>query len=466
MERVHVFRDDALGSHDAVGLVELLHAGQVSSAELVEAAIARITEVDPALNAVAVADHERARARARQPAPGYFSGVPTLLKDNVEVAGLPTQHGADAFVSRPAPRHGDVARLFDALGAVTLAKTRMSEFGFSASCEHPRQGPVRSPWDTARTAGASSAGAGALVAAGAVPLAHGNDGGGSIRIPAAVNGLVGLKPTRGRTPSERESRAMPLRIVADGVVTRSVRDTAAFLREAERVYRDPRLKPVGDVRRPGRRRLRIAVSTAGVGRAASPEVERLTLATAARLEDLGHHVERIDPPVPSWFADAFLLYWAFLAGFLVATGKRTHPETWNPQNLDNLTLGLAAKARRHWYAVPAATAVLAASKSASRRLYTDYDVTLTPTLAHETPRLGHLDPTLPFETVMDRLLDWVAFTPLQNATGDPAISLPLALTSSGLPQGMHFSAGWGEDALLLELALELEQELGFTDLRG
>ena len=128
MERVHVFRDDALGSHDAVGLVELLHAGQVSSAELVEAAIARITEVDPALNAVAVADHERARARARQPAPGYFSGVPTLLKDNVEVAGLPTQHGTDAFASGPAAQHGDVARLFEALGTVTLAKTRMSEY--------------------------------------------------------------------------------------------------------------------------------------------------------------------------------------------------------------------------------------------------------------------------------------------------------------------------------------------------
>jgi amidase len=438
MERLHTFTDDALGADDAVGLVERLRAGDVSASELVEAAIARVAAVDPQLGAVAVEDHDRARSAASAPGHGFFAGVPTFLKDNVDVAGLPTQEGTDAFVAPPARTDGDVARLFRALGPVVLGKTRLSEFGFSGACDHPRQGPVRNPWNPDHYAGASSSGSGALVGAGAVPFAHGNDGGGSIRIPASANGLVGLKPTRGRVPSEALTRQMPVRLVADGVLTRTVRDTAAFLREAERVYRDPSLPPVG--------------------------VEKLTLETATRLEGLGHHVERIDIPVPDAFADAFLTYWAMLAGFMVATGRREHGDSWNPANLDNLTLGLARFARRRAWAIPSATALLARSQVASRRLYAKYDVTLTPTVAHETPKVGHLDPTAAYEQVNRRLLDWVAFTPLQNATGDPAISLPLALTQSGLPHGMHFSAGRGQDALLLQLALQLEGEWGFTSI--
>lgn len=466
MERLHTFRDDALGESDTVGLVERLHVGEVSAAELTEAAIARVESVDAELGAVAVRDYDRARSAAQRPAAGFFAGVPTFLKDNVDVAGLPTQDGTDAFVATPASADGDVARLFGALGPVVLGKTRMSEYGFSGACDHPRQGPVRTPWHHDHYAGASSSGAGALVGAGAVPFAHGNDGGGSIRIPAAVNGLVGLKVTRGRLPSEALTRQMPVRLVADGVLTRTVRDTAAFIREAERVYRDPKLLPVGDVTRPVGRRLRIAVVTEGIGRSASPEVETLTLVTAQRLAALGHHVEQIAMPVPDVFATAFLDYWAMLAGAMTATGRKAHPETWQPEKLDNLTLGLARRARNRAWAIPGAAAVLAASSRASVKLYRRFDVTLTPTLATETPRVGHLDPSAPYEQVIERLLDWVAFTPLQNASGDPAISLPLAMTARGLPQGMHFSAGRGQEALLLGLALELESDLGFTSILG
>lgn len=459
---LHAFADDALADHDAVGLVELLHRGDVSSTELVEAAIARVAVVDEELGALAVEDYERARDESRRPRPGFFSGVPTLLKDNVDVEGLPTQEGTDAFVSPPARADGDVARLFRALGPVVIGKTRLSEYGFSGACDHPRQGPVRNPWHRDHYAGASSSGSGALVATGAVPFAHGNDGGGSIRIPAAVNGLVGLKPTRGRTPSDLQTRQMPVKIVADGVITRTVRDTAAFLRESERVYRNGSLPPVGDVTDPVSRPLRIAVTTRGVGREATPEIAELTLATAARLEELGHHVEVIDPPVPDWFADAFLLYWSMLAAFLVQSGPRQHGDTWNPANLDNLTLGLARHCRQRLWALPAATVALGGSQAFSRRLYRRYDVTLTPTLATDTPLVGHLDPAAPYEQVIDRLMEWVAFTPLQNATGDPAISLPLATSAKGLPVGMHFSAGWGQESLLLGLAHQLEQAVGFA----
>lgn len=467
MEPLHAFSDDALGRDDAVGLVERLRRGDVSALELVEAAIARIDAVDPELGAIAVRDYERARDRARDQAAatrqdGWFAGLPVLLKDNVDVAGLPTQEGTDAFVARPARADGDVSRLFTALGTVNLGKTRLSEYGFSGACDHPRQGPVRNPWHRDHYAGASSSGAGALVATGAVPLAHGNDGGGSIRIPAAVNGLVGLKPTRGRTPSEKLSRQMPVRIVADGVLTRSVRDTAAFLRETEKVYTHARLPSIGDVRRPLDRPLRIAVVTSGIGRAATPEVRELTLKTAAQLEALGHHVEEIEhPPVPDWFADAFLLYWSMLALFLVQGGPRTHGATWQPENLDNLTVGLARHCRRNLARLPWAISVMQLSQQASKRHHRRYDITLTPTLATETPRVGHLDPMRHYDEFMDRLLDWVAFTPLQNATGDPAISLPLATTAAGLPQGMQLAAGWGQERLLLELALQLEQGIGW-----
>ncbi|QZY29519.1 amidase [Nocardioides coralli] len=457
MTRVHAFTDDALGEHDAVGLTHELRRGRVGIPEVVEAAIARVEAVNDQLNAVAYADFDGARRRAADPHGGFFAGVPTFVKDNVDVAGMPSQHGTDAWQPRPRPRDGDFARMYLATGLLPLGKTQLSEFGFSASAEHARLGPVRCPWDLEHTAGASSSGSAALVAAGAVPIAHANDGGGSIRIPASVNGLVGLKPTRGRLPQDRIMREMPVRIISDGVLTRSVRDTAAFLREAERIWHNLRLPPVGDVRRPSSARLRIAVVTEGIGKAASSEVTDLTWQTAKLLEQLGHDVRGIETPVPSTLRDDFLLYWSMLAWAMVRSGRRTFGRTWDPGQLDNLTQGLAEHTARNLHRLPIAIARLKRAPHWSRRFYRDHDVVLTPTLATQTPEIGHLSPTRDYDTILDRLLDWVAFTPLQNVTGDPAISLPLATTSAGLPQGMMLSAGAGREATLLELAYQLEQ---------
>lgn len=459
MTRISAFGDDALGDHDAVGLVDALRAGTVSAAELVEAAVARTEAVNPSLNGLAYEAYDRARERAnaRSSYGGYFDGVPSFIKDNVAVAGMPTMQGTDAWEPRPESHDGALARVFLSTGLIPVGKTQMSEFGFSGSAEHPRIGPVRNPWNTDYTAGASSSGSGAFVAAGVVPIAHANDGGGSIRIPAACNGLVGLKPTRGRLPLDKETAQMPLHIVANGVVSRSVRDTAAFLREAERVYQSPKLPPIGDVTRPGKQRLRIAVCTKSVVREASPEVRELTLKAAALLEELGHKVTEIDNPVPTRFQDDFLLYWQFLSFAIVRGGRRMMGPTFDRTKLDNLTLGLDAGAARNLYKLPVAIARLSASRKLTARLSETYDVVLMPTLAHETPRIGHLDPTAPYEQVMDRLMDWVAFTPLQNATGDPAISLPLAESASGMPVGMMLSTVRGREARLLELAYELEE---------
>ncbi|MBV8178835.1 MAG: amidase [Mycobacterium sp.] len=456
MRPVHAFGDDALGDLDAVALVDAIQSGRVGRAEVVEAAIARTEAINTALNGLAYQTFDQARAAATEASKsGFLSGVPTFVKDNVDVAGLPTMLGTDAWTPRPADEDGEFARLYLATGMTSLGKTQMSEYGFSASAEHPRLGPVRNPWNTDHTAGASSSGSGAFVAAGVVPVAHANDGGGSIRIPASCNGLVGLKPSRGRLPLDKEVSRMPIRLVANGVVTRSVRDTAAFYREAERIWRPTKLPLIGDVTRPGKQRLRIAVITRSVLRESSAEMRELTLKTAGLLEELGHRVDHVEkPPVPTSFAADFLLYWGLLALGQIHLSQGA--VGFDRSRLDNLTLGLERHARRNLHRLPLALMRLRLARRYTARFARTYDVVLTPTVADETPRIGYLDPTADYQQVIDRLEDWVAFTPLQNVTGEPAISLPLAESANGLPVGMMLAAPLGAELRLLELAYELE----------
>ena len=457
MRHVHAFGDDALGHLDAVGLIDALNAGRVSRVEVVDAAIARTEAVNPALNGLAHEAFDRARAQAKAPPKGgFFSGVPTFVKDNVDVAGLPTMRGTDAWPPRPADADGEFTQVYLGTGMTSLGKTQMSEYGFSAAAEHPRLGAVRNPWNTDHTAGASSSGSGAFVAAGVVPIAHANDGGGSIRIPASCNGLVGLKPSRGRLPLDKEVRQMPIRIVANGVVSRSVRDTAAFYREAERLWPAKKLPPIGDVQHAVKQRLRIAVITRSLLRESSPEVRELTLKSAGLLEELGHRVDHLEkPPVPNTFVPDFVLYWGLLAMGQIQQNKRAF-DGFDVTRLDNLSRGLDRHARRNLHKIPLALIRLSRMRRYTQRLARSYDVVLTPTLADEPPQVGYLDPMADYEQIIDRLQDWVAFTPLHNVTGEPAISLPLAVSANGLPLGLMFSAALGHEARLLELAYELE----------
>lgn len=460
---VHSFCDDALGSLDATGVVEAIRSRRISAAEAVDAAIERAHRVEVPLNAWEARDEPGARrgadivdrALAAGTDPGFFAGVPTAIKDNSDMAELPTRNGCDAYPNEPRPIDGPFTRLMRSTGAIPLGKTRMSEYGLSASAEHPRLGPVPSPLDIERTAGASSAGAAALVAAGVLPFAHANDGGGSIRIPAAVNGLVGLKPTRGRLPLDQFLRTPGLLLVANGVVSRSVRDTAAFLRETDAVVGNGTLEPVGDVTGPGRARLRIGMFTHSAYSPAAPDVRVATERTAALLESLGHRVDEVDGPLTPQYAQDFLVYWRGLAALIMRSGRLLHGRDWDSGRLDNFTRGLAEsfEPRR----LPAALRRLRSAHRVSERMYATYDVLLSPTLGHETPKLGHLDPMLPFETVLQRTVEWVGFTPLQNVTGEPAISLPLERDANGLPLGMMFGAAAGRESVLLALAYELEQ---------
>jgi amidase len=459
---VHAFRDDALGDLDAVGLVAALQARRVSVPEVVDAAITRAETVNPALNGLAYEAFDRARATADATGHDrFFGGVPTFIKDCEAVAGMPMMAGCDAWKPNPVAADGEFARAYLAMGMVPLGLTRMSEFGFNAATEHPRLGAVRNPWNPDHTAGGSSSGSAVFVAAGVVPIAHGNDAGGSIRIPASCNGVVGLKPSRGRLPMDKQMRRLPIALIENGVLTRSVRDTAAFYREAERLDRNRNLPAIGDVSAPGRDRLRVAVCTQpGVG-TSSTEISELVLKTAALLEELGHRIEQVDEPlVPPSFADDYLLFCSFCS-CLVMTQVRVSRYVGGPavdrDKLDNFTLGLARLGRRNLHRMPRVIDRLKRLRRRSASFFRDHDVVLTPTLNRETPRIGYFDPTADCQQVIDRLSDWVAFLPQYNITGEPAISLPLAESADGMPVGMLLAGDIGQDARLLALAYELEE---------
>ncbi|RVW02117.1 amidase [Rhodococcus xishaensis] len=454
---VHAFRDDALGDLDATGVAARIASGEVSAREVVQAAIDRAEAVQGVLNGIQTEDFERALEKSNAPRRGVFSGVPTILKDNVDFAGLPTGHGSAAFTPAPAPRNDDFVDQFLSTGAVPIGKSRLPEFGFSASTEYPDADPVRNPWNPEYSPGASSGGSAALVAAGVLPFAHANDGGGSIRIPAAACGLVGLKPTRGRTVANSLDKSMPIRIVGQGVVTRSVRDSARFSAAAESYYRNPKLPPIRLVEGPGSTRLRVGVIVDSVtGVPTDDETRKAMQSTADLLAELGHHVEEATLPVGEEFMRDFKLYWGFLSFALLTGGKRMFGPTFDAAKTDNLSRGLDAMYRKHMIETPRMLYRLQRTARIYARMFQKYDVVVSPVLSHTIPKLGYLSPAQDFETLFERLVNYVAFTPINNASGGPAISLPLHQTSTGLPLGAHFSANHGDERTLLELAYELE----------
>lgn len=455
--QVHGFADDALGDDDAVGVAERIRAGKVSAVEVVQAAIARAAKVTPLLNAVQLEDFGAALERAARPGTGAFAGVPTFVKDNTDLQGLPTGHGSRAVNPRPARADGAFARQFLAQGFICLGKSRLPEFGLNASTEFAGAAPTRNPWHPHYSPGASSGGAAALVAAGVVPIAHANDGGGSIRIPAACCGLIGLKPTRGRLLDPESARALPVKIVAEGVVTRSVRDTAQFYAGAEVYFRNPRLPAIGFVQGPAKRRLRVGLVFDSITGHRTDEATRATVESTARLlESMGHQLDEMPLPVSRTFADDFSIYWGMLSFLIASFGKQVMSPDFDRAKLDNLTVGLGALYKQNFWKTPAVVYRLRRSAREYARIFEGYDVVLSPVLAHTTPKLGFLSPEHDFDVLFDRLLKYVSFTPLNNASGGPGISLPMGATAEGLPIAVHFSANHGAERTLLELAFELE----------
>ncbi len=456
---VHAFCDDALGDADAVEVARRIAAGEISAVEAVESAIARAGKVEPLLNGIVCDRFEAALTEAAGSAnEGAFAGVPTFVKDNTPAAGLPTDQGSRAVNSKPAQEHSAYAAQYLSAGFHFLGKSRLPEFGLNASTEFADAEPTRNPWNTGYSCGASSGGSAALVASGVVPIAHANDGGGSIRIPAAACGLVGLKPTRGRHVDNDGARAMPLNIIGEGVVTRSVRDTAAFHAAMETHWQNPALPPLGLVEGPGARRLRVGLAMDSITVGPDAETRTAIEATAARLEALGHRVEPLELPFGARFEDDFLHYWGALAFAIHRGGRWTMDPSFDAKGLENLTRELGKRFGRRFYKLPFVLRRMKQATQAYAALFENVDVLVSPVLAHTTPRLGHLGAALEGATLIDRLRQYVAYTPASNAVGAPAISLPVAQNEAGLPLAAHIMGAHGDERTLLELAFELEAD--------
>lgn len=454
----HAFTQDVLEDHDGVGLANLLKSKQISAKEVIEAAIARAEQVEPHINAIELACFEDAAMVASKPQYGFFAGVPTFLKDNRPMAGLPTNHGSAAINAKPAKKHDPYTKQYLQLGFNVLGKSTLPEFGFNATTEPAHADPTRNPWNTDYSCGASSGGAAALVAAGVVPIAHANDGGGSIRIPAACCGLIGLKPSRGRHVNSEQARALPINIVSEGIVSRSMRDTARFHFEAEKYYRNKKLPPIGDIAGPSQKRLRIGVAIDSItGHATDSETRKTAEETALLLSDMGHHVEEMIIPVEASFIEDFSLYWSMLAFITQISGKLTMDPSFNAKQLDGLSLGLSNLYKSNFYKTPFFMRRLRKCYSDYADIFRNYDVIITPVLAHTTAKLGHISPTVPFEELYERLKRYVSFTPIANVSGGPAMSIPMGETASNLPISMQLLANHGMERTLLELGYEIEE---------
>jgi amidase len=480
---VHCFADDALGFLDAVGVADAIRAGLVDRAEVLEAAIARVRRIEPQLRAVEIESTLLAGAHVRRPRPEHvpagraaharpgidlsFSGVPTFVKDDTDVRGLPSAHGSGAFSPRPAKREGPAARQFLAQGFALLGKSRLPEFGLSPTTEYAARPPVRNPWDTEYSAGGSSGGGAALVASGAVPIAHGNDGGGSIRIPAAVNGLVGLKTTRCRLLDRPGARQAPINLISEGVLTRSVRDTAHYLAAAERFHPHPGLEAVGLVEGPGQRRLRIGVIERDVfERPVHPECAAALRSAADALAGQGHHLVEARLGVRPGSTADFKLYWALGAAFMCGVLAGSYGRGFRYGRLEPFTRGLVRFASRNAARIVPAVRRLRREGERYEAKFSEVDVLLSPVLAHPAPRLGELAPDQPFAELFDKLTDWVGFTPINNVSGGPAISLPHGVMAAGLPGSVQLAAPRGGERTLLELGHELEAASPFPHIAG
>ncbi|ARU59085.1 amidase [Oleiphilus messinensis] len=454
----HTFCDDALGDHDAVALVGLLKKGEVSRRELADAAIARAEQAEPKISAIELPTFAIAQRNADRIKPGFFNGIPSFLKDNRPMAGLPTRHGSAALPGRLEKKNDPYTDQYLKLGFNILGKSTLPEFGFNATTEPTYRPPTRNPWNMQYSSGASSGGSAALVASGVVPIAHANDGGGSIRIPAACCGLVGLKPTRGRHIDSLQAKALPINIVSEGVVTRSVRDTAYFHAEMEKHYSNRKLPEIGLVTRPNKQRLRIAFAIDSITGHATDQATRATVEQTARLlEDLGHRVSEIPIPIKASFIEDFTLYWSFLAFLTHLSGKLIFDPQFDPMHMDDLSKGLVNRYKKNVLKTPFFLNRLRKTRVAYQQLFKQYDLVLTPVLAHTTAPLGHISPDVPFDELMSRLTHYVGFTPLANVSGAPAISLPMGHNTENLPISVQFLANMGMDKTLLEIAYELEE---------
>lgn len=455
--------------YDGLGLAQLVRQKDVSPRELVETAIARAEIVNPKLNFMVYRDFERAReAAGRNNFVGTFAGVPFFLKDILAfAAGMPTRQGA-RFIPAIAFQHDSLLTTkFKQAGLIPLGRTNVPEYGLLPTTESKLYGPARNPFALDRSTGGSSGGSAAAVAAGVVPLAHGNDGGGSIRIPASCCGLVGLKPTRARVTLAPDLGEAVDGLAIDFVLSRSVRDSAAALDVAAgNVPGDPYWAPPAPqswlkAAEEKPRRLRIALSRRKIdGGALHADCEAAVMSAAKVCADLGHTVEEGAPYFDvGVLVPSFMAIWTTNLAAAIDYTARVTGQTPVPDLFEGLTWGMYEAGKRvsgSEYLL--AKAALQQASRGAARFFENHDVWLTSTLGTPPIKIGEFD-------IDERditkgflpLFDYVPFTALQNVTGQPAINLPLHWNKEGVPIGAHFVAPFGDELTLLQLATELER---------
>lgn len=484
--------------YDGLGLAELVKRKEVQPIELVEEAIRLTDSLNPKLNAVINKMYEQAMKTAGQQLTGAFAGVPMFLKDiSQEIEGEPITAGSRAFLNYRAKTDSEYARRLRQAGVVFLGQTNVPEFALVAVTEPAHYGPTRNPWNLGHTPGGSSGGSAAAVASGIVPIAGANDGGGSIRIPAAYCGLFGLKPTRGRTPVGPNYGRAWQGASAEHVLTRTVRDSAAMLDAlhghekagafSAQPFEGSYLAASGT---PLDKKLRIAFSVKSpIGTEVDADCREGVLKTARLLASMGHQVEEVEAPVDGdKIAKSYLTMYfgetaALLASLEEVLGRKANasdvePTTW--------LLGLLGKA------TTAEEFVLSLREwdwaaLQMEAFHETYDFYITPTTAHPPAKIGELEPSSSEKLLISTvgklglggvlkkagIVDQIAqknlartpFTQLANLTGQPAMSMPLHQTSEGLPVGVQFMAARGREDLLLQLAGELEQSEHWLDVK-
>ncbi|MDH4385678.1 MAG: amidase family protein [Caulobacter sp.] len=464
-------------NHDGLGLAALVKSGQVTPAELVEAAIERIERHNPVLNAVVHKAYDEARATAASDLPdGAFKGVPFLIKDlGAQVKGWPRTSGSVFAQIAADEADNELVSRYRASGVVLVGKSNTPEFGIPGVTTSRRLGPCSNPWDTSRISGGSSGGAASATAAGLVPLAHASDGLGSIRIPAACCGLVGLKTTRDRNPNGGEDHDRAIGFAVDHVVSRTVRDSAAMLDAtgypepaspyAYPAKTGPYLEEVS--RSPGRLRISWSSETAN-GKPIDPEIQARLEETAETLRALGHEVIERGLNV-----DYRGLYRAqtLVSASNFAAGMRRWIEKIGHEPAEGEIEGLARRAYEGGKRVSGEQALWGWQqlRLLNRQIlarFEDIDVHLTPVLGTVPPKHELLDTlTDDLKTFDQAQARTFPFTPPFNFTGQPSLSLPLHQSTEGLPIAMMFTSRYADEATLFRLAGQLEKEMPWKDRR-
>ncbi len=458
-------------SYDGLGLAELVKRKEVTPTELAKLALEGIEKVNPSINAVVSVLEEQANtaiANLNEDQP--FAGVPFLIKELVlHAEGVPHSMGSRVAENTVVPVDSELMRRFRQAGLVLTGTTTTPEFGYNAATEAVLYGPTRNPWNVGHSPGGSSGGSAAAVASGIVPIAHANDGGGSIRIPASCSGLVGLKPTRGRIPAGPYNSEPLNGIAIEFAVTKTIRDTAALLDQvagpdlgcysALEINHAPYYEAIQQNVRP----LKIAWTTeANSGAFVDPECIEAVHQIAKLLEDLGHDVVEARPVYEQEsFAKATLDIWTaniykMIVGAAQGSGKQPSPETIEAAIWKCYEYGRELKAGELLAAID--TNALVSRQVAP--FFEEYDILLSPTLGTLPAKIGELNANNPHISATqwtEQIFTYAPFTNLFNATGQPSLSLPLAMSKSGLPIGLQITGRFADELTLLQLGKQLEE---------